>query len=115
MVSLARVSPGDELQSPSRGLLEPVLREFAHRRPGEDDALIRQAGDLAARAHAGQQRRSGEPYVTHPVAVAQIVAELGLDAPTVAAALLHDAVEDTGVTVAVLEEFGPSSPGSSTG
>ncbi len=108
MVSLARVSPGDELQSPSRGLLEPVLREFAHRRPGEDDALIRQAGDLAARAHAGQQRRSGEPYVTHPVAVAQIVAELGLDAPTVAAALLHDAVEDTGVTVAVLEEeFGP--------
>ena len=60
-------------------------------------------------AHAGQLRRSGEPYVTHPIAVAGIVADLGLDAQTVAAALLHDAVEDTGVTTEVIErDFGPA-------
>ena len=60
-------------------------------------------------AHAGQLRRSGEPYITHPIAVAGIVADLGLDAMTVAAALLHDAVEDTGVTTEVIDrDFGPS-------
>src|SRR6202034_1110121 len=53
---------------------------------------------------ATQLRRSGEPYVTHPVAVATIVAQLGLDAPTVAAALLHDAVEDTKITLETIEE-----------
>ena len=57
------------------------------------------AGRTALAAHEGQFRRSGEPYITHPVAVATIVAELGLDAQTVAAALLHDAVEDTGLTL----------------
>ena len=60
-------------------------------------------------AHAGQLRRSGEPYITHPIAVAGIVADLGLDAQTVAAALLHDAVEDTGVTTEIIErDFGPA-------
>ena len=58
-------------------------------------------------AHAGQLRRSGEPYITHPIAVAGIVADLGLDAQTVAAALLHDAVEDTGVTTEMIDrDFG---------
>jgi GTP pyrophosphokinase len=109
MVALARVSPADVAGDSALGdLLEPVLREFSVRRPGEDPGLILAASRVAAVAHADQYRRSGEPYVTHPVAVAAIVAELGLDAPTIAAALLHDAVEDTGVTLdAIAEEFGP--------
>jgi guanosine-3',5'-bis(diphosphate) 3'-pyrophosphohydrolase len=125
MVTLARVSPDDAVgvaapgtpaSDPGvpdaagvRALLAPVLREFSAHRPGEDHAVIVRAAEAAAAAHARQFRRSGEPYVTHPVAVAGIVAELGLDAPTVAAALLHDAVEDTGVDLATIEaEFGPT-------
>jgi guanosine-3',5'-bis(diphosphate) 3'-pyrophosphohydrolase len=110
MVTLARVSP-DDAGSPApdiEGLLAPVLREFSVHRPGEDASLIVQAAESAAVAHARQVRRSGEPYVTHPVAVAGIVAELGLDAATIAAALLHDAVEDTGLTLeAIGAGFGP--------
>jgi GTP pyrophosphokinase len=113
MVSLARVSPEDVGHPSSTNeapadLLDLVLDQFEQRRPGEDAEMIVRAAKLASMAHAGQRRRSGEPYVTHPMAVARIVAELGLDAPTVAAALLHDAVEDTGVTLqSVEEEFGP--------
>jgi GTP pyrophosphokinase len=73
-----------------------------------DRELIARAGAAAEAAHAGQVRQTGEPYVTHPVAVAGIVAELGLDALSVAAALLHDAVEDTGLSVEdVALSFGP--------
>jgi GTP pyrophosphokinase len=69
--------------------------------------MIRRAGHAAIEAHAGQVRRTGEPDVTHPIAVAVITSELGLDEPTVAAALLHDCVEDTGMTVEeVASEFG---------
>jgi guanosine-3',5'-bis(diphosphate) 3'-pyrophosphohydrolase len=109
MVTLARVPDADDPTGDALGdLLEPVLAEFASRRPGEDPAVILAAGEVAARAHADQYRRSGEPYITHPVAVAAIVAELGLDAPTIAAALLHDAAEDTGLTLeAIAAEFGP--------
>ena len=65
------------------------------------------AYEAAARAHEGQRRRTGEPYITHPVAVARVVADLGLDDTSIAAALLHDAVEDTGVQlVALSDEFG---------
>ena len=73
-------------------------------RPDDDTAMIVEAGRTAPTAHEGQFRRSGEPYITHPVAVATIVAELGLDAQTVAGALLHDAVEDTGLTLETIEE-----------
>jgi GTP pyrophosphokinase len=77
---------------------------------GRDPAgqqLIRQALTLAAEAHSGQTRASGEPYLTHCLAVAEIVAHLKLDAESVAAALLHDVVEDTGVTLELIgEEFG---------
>jgi guanosine-3',5'-bis(diphosphate) 3'-pyrophosphohydrolase len=69
--------------------------------------LIRRAGVAAIIAHEGQLRRTGEPYVTHPIAVADIAADLGLDEVTITAALLHDAVEDTGVTTEWLaQEFG---------
>ncbi len=110
MVTLARVSFEDEAGDGAlEVLLEPALRAFTARHPGEDPDLIVRAGAAAARAHTDQFRRSGEPYVTHPMAVAAIVAELGLDAQTVAAALLHDAVEDTGLTLeAIATEFGPA-------
>jgi guanosine-3',5'-bis(diphosphate) 3'-pyrophosphohydrolase len=110
MVTLAALG-GDANAEPEdlAELLDPVLRTFAARRPGEDVAAILRAAEMASIAHSGQYRRSGEPYVTHPVAVAAIVAELGLDAQSLAAALLHDAVEDTGLTLEAIErELGPT-------
>jgi len=81
-----------------------VLAEYKQRRPKADTAMIVQAYREAAAAHEGQTRRSGEPYITHPLAVALILARLGLDDVTLAAALLHDAVEDTSMTLADLEK-----------
>ncbi|WP_188882076.1 RelA/SpoT family protein [Alicyclobacillus cellulosilyticus] len=72
-------------------------RVQSHVRPDELE-LIRRAYAYAEEAHRGQMRRSGEPYITHPLAVANILADLQLDATTLAAALLHDVVEDTRVT-----------------
>src|ERR1700691_4935724 len=108
MVTLARVSPTDARSRALEELLHPILGAVAEHRPDEDTVLIRRAAEAAIAAHEGQFRRSGEPYITHPIAVATIVAGLGLDAPTIAAALLHDAVEDTGITLDAIEsEFGP--------
>ena len=70
--------------------------------PAERIDLIRRAYEFAAFAHDGQLRKSGDPYITHPVAVAEIIADLQQDATLVAAALLHDVVEDCGVTLADL-------------
>ncbi|MGA2036526.1 MAG: HD domain-containing protein, partial [Acidimicrobiales bacterium] len=96
---------------PEGDLLEGVRAAYEARRPtsaAADLKLITQAGQAATVAHQGQVRQSGHPFITHPVAVATIVADLGLDARSVAAALLHDAVEDTGMTLSqVSEEFGP--------
>jgi guanosine-3',5'-bis(diphosphate) 3'-pyrophosphohydrolase len=100
---------GSSLPAAEAELLVPVVQAFLRRHPGDDTSLIVRAAETATVAHAGQLRRSGEAYVTHPIAVAGIVADLGLDAQTVAAALLHDAVEDTGVTTEVIErDFGPA-------
>ena len=72
-----------------------------------DTSLIVHAYEVARAAHEGQVRRSGDPYIQHPLAVAKILAELGLDDITLSAALLHDSVEDTGVTLEeVAGEFG---------
>ena len=109
---LGEVSP----ENPARALIPPptsevegILSTLRTRRGGEDLDLVRRAHALAAKAHEGQLRLSGEPYITHPVAVATIIADLGLDTVSAAAALLHDAVEDTGVTLAQIEgEFGPA-------
>jgi GTP diphosphokinase / guanosine-3',5'-bis(diphosphate) 3'-diphosphatase len=81
----------------------PLVTAFRERHRRTDTALIEQAFDLARAAHAEQVRRSGEPYITHPLGVALILADLGLDDVTVAAALLHDAVEDTSVTLEQIE------------
>jgi GTP pyrophosphokinase len=68
---------------------------------------VERAYQVAKTAHAGQLRKSGEPYITHPLAVAEILVELGIGAKTIAAALLHDTVEDTAYTLdAVTQDFG---------
>src|ERR1019366_1652902 len=85
-------------------MVAPLLAEFSSHRPDDDTSTIVAAPRVALSAHDGQFRVSGEPYITHPIAVATIGAELGLDAQTVAAALLHDAVEDTGLTVESITE-----------
>src|SRR5581483_8759000 len=88
-------------------LLEGLLAELAAQRADVDVELVTHAFRFAAAAHEGQQRRSGEPFITHPVGVASICAGLRLDEQTIAAALLHDVVEDTGVELEVVrEEFG---------
>jgi len=87
--------------------LAPTLAAFSAHHADGDVALINLAAKVAATAHDGQMRRSGEAYITHPIAVAHIVADLGLDATTVTAALLHDAVEDTMLSLdAVAAQFG---------
>jgi GTP pyrophosphokinase len=103
-------------ENPARALIPPptadvegILSTLSVRRVGEDLDLVRRAHAFATKAHEGQHRLSGEPYITHPVAVATIIADLGLDTVSAAAALLHDAVEDTGASLAQIEaEFGPA-------
>jgi GTP pyrophosphokinase len=76
-------------------------------KPEEEKDILRRAVSLASRAHAGQQRASGEPYVRHALAVAKILADLGLDHQTLAAAILHDVVEDGGIALEDLKrDFG---------
>ncbi|WP_194948160.1 RelA/SpoT family protein [Actinomyces trachealis] len=75
--------------------IEPLLRAVRANHPKADTSLIVRAYEIAEKAHEGQMRKSGEPYITHPVAVATILAELGMTSQTLAAALLHDTVEDT--------------------
>jgi guanosine-3',5'-bis(diphosphate) 3'-pyrophosphohydrolase len=86
--------------------LKKMLLEYLDR---QEVARIREAYIWANKAHSGQQRQSGEPYITHPVAVSEILADLHLDADTIIAALLHDTIEDTGITKAeIMERFGES-------
>jgi GTP pyrophosphokinase len=88
--------------------LRPLLSAFRSRHPRDETAMIVRAYEAAAQAHQGQLRNSGEAYISHPLAVATILAGLGLDDVTISAALLHDAVEDTGFGLAEIQsEFGP--------
>jgi GTP pyrophosphokinase len=88
-------------------VLEPLVKTVRTTHPKADIRLIERAYEVAARLHAGQSRRSGDPYITHPLAVATILAELGMNHDTICAALLHDTVEDTSFTIGQLrEEFG---------
>jgi GTP diphosphokinase / guanosine-3',5'-bis(diphosphate) 3'-diphosphatase len=93
-------------------VLQPLVDRFQARHPRADTALIEHAYAVARDAHRDQVRRSGDAYITHPVGVAMVLADLGLDDVTIAAALLHDAVEDTTVTLEDLEgDFGPDVAG----
>ncbi|HKE14965.1 MAG TPA: bifunctional (p)ppGpp synthetase/guanosine-3',5'-bis(diphosphate) 3'-pyrophosphohydrolase [Kofleriaceae bacterium] len=84
--------------------LDPILRNIKSYHPGADIALVGRAYEFAARAHEGQMRQSGDPYVTHPLSVAYIISQLKLDVPSVCAGLLHDAVEDTSTTIEELTQ-----------
>ncbi len=87
--------------------VEGLVQKLKQYAPDADVALVQRAYEFAARAHDGQTRKSGEPYVTHSVAVAQILADLQLDATPLAAALLHDVPEDTTLTLDDLQtQFG---------
>ncbi|HEX3762340.1 MAG TPA: bifunctional (p)ppGpp synthetase/guanosine-3',5'-bis(diphosphate) 3'-pyrophosphohydrolase [Kofleriaceae bacterium] len=85
--------------------LDQIITELAGYFPSADLPLVRRAYEFAAQAHDGQTRKSGDPYVTHPLAVAQIIAELKLDVASVCAGLLHDCVEDTSATVEQLGDL----------
>jgi guanosine-3',5'-bis(diphosphate) 3'-pyrophosphohydrolase len=87
--------------------LDPLIRTLRKYHPKADSRLIERAYETAAYLHRDQKRRSGEAYITHPLAVATILADLGMSGPTLAAALLHDTVEDTGYSLdALREDFG---------
>ena len=77
---------------------EEIISRVTAYNPTADIQLLRKAYDVSAEAHAGQLRESGEPYVKHPLEVAQILTKLKLDVPSIAAGLLHDTVEDTDYT-----------------
>ncbi len=96
----------------TRSSVRPVLEPLAtlHREvyPKADVTLLQRAYDVAEAQHEGQYRKSGDSYITHPLAVATILADLGMDTTTLVAALLHDTVEDTGYSLQqITDDFGP--------
>lgn len=110
-IDLRRLGRAALLGSPSRGRLPDAIGHVveAHRahHPDADLEPLRRAYVLAESSHRGQMRKSGEPYITHPLAVTLILAELGAETTTLTASLLHDTVEDTDVTLdQVREQFG---------
>jgi GTP pyrophosphokinase len=103
-----RIVTGTQRSSAVRPVLEPLLAIHRGAHPKIDARLLQRGYDLAEERHRGQRRKSGDPYITHPLAVATILAELGMDTITLVAALLHDTVEDTGLPIEeVAAEFGP--------
>ena len=101
---LARIGGKTAVGNP---VLDPLIKIFRDTHPKGDITSIQKAYQVAAAMHEGQKRKSGDPYITHPLAVATILAELGMTAPTLCAALLHDTVEDTSYTIEQLrKDFG---------
>ncbi|MDH6239355.1 RelA/SpoT family protein [Aurantimicrobium minutum] len=106
-VSLLRLVPRIFSKAQPTGGFERLVKTVKQHHPRADLLQLEEAYQVAYQAHDGQKRRSGEPYITHPVAVAQILAELGIGPKTVIAALLHDTVEDTDYTLEQCrEQFG---------
>jgi GTP diphosphokinase / guanosine-3',5'-bis(diphosphate) 3'-diphosphatase len=108
LAALAVGTPKGETAADAEHAVRPLIA--AHRRifPGADAGLLRRAYAVADHWHSGQVRKSGAPYITHPLAVAILLADIGMDTTTLVAALLHDTVEDTGLTIGqVKAEFGP--------
>src|SRR5258706_8930295 len=88
-------------------MIDEIVNKGEKSHPAADLGLIRRSYEFAAKAHDGQLRRSGDPYVVHPLGVAATIAELKLDVPSVCAGLLHDCVEDTSATTEeLLKIFG---------
>ncbi len=93
---------------PPEVLHDQLMESIRKYHPSEDISMVEKAYQVAEQAHAGQLRKSGEPYITHPLYVAIILAELEMDKETIAAGLLHDVVEDTCLTEEeITEQFGP--------
>ena len=93
--------------APVKQVLEPLAAVHRELHPKADLALLQRAYDVAEEMHRAQRRKSGDPYITHPLAVATILAELGMDTTTLVAALLHDTVEDTEYSIERLRsDFG---------
>src|SRR6185437_11642606 len=88
-------------------VLEPLMKTIRAHHPKADVRTVERAYEVAAHWHKDQKRKSGDPYITHPLAVATILAELGMNTETICAALLHDTVEDTDYTLGELRsDFG---------
>ncbi|HEX7463515.1 MAG TPA: bifunctional (p)ppGpp synthetase/guanosine-3',5'-bis(diphosphate) 3'-pyrophosphohydrolase [Actinomycetota bacterium] len=103
---LSRLRPGEP--EPPRDAFDALQRSIKSYNDKADLREIERAYRFAAAAHEGQKRLSGDDFITHPLSVAQILADLGLDTTTLVVALLHDTVEDTEVTLEQLDEgFGP--------
>jgi GTP diphosphokinase / guanosine-3',5'-bis(diphosphate) 3'-diphosphatase len=101
---LARMATKSQAGNP---VLEPLFRAIRANHPKADLALLERAYLTAEKHHASQTRKSGDPYITHPLAVATILADIGMTEPTLVAALLHDTVEDTSYTLDELRhDFG---------
>ncbi len=103
MAAVDRVLPWRRHQNATAEELTPLLTAYRRRHPKASVAMINRAYETAKEAHRHQSRSSGESYINHPLEVARIVADLGLDEISLAAALLHDAVEDTEITIADVE------------
>ena len=102
---LARL--GAQRGSGMNPVLEPLMKTIRAHHPKADVRLVERAYEVAAHWHKDQKRKSGDPYITHPLAVATILAELGMNTETICAALLHDTVEDTAYTLTELRsDFG---------
>src|SRR3546814_14417025 len=99
MPTVDRVLPWRRNERPPADEVAPLVAAYRSRHPKASTALIARAYVASAEAHRGQSRRSGEPYIQHPLSVARIVADLGLDDITVAAALLPADVADTGLEI----------------
>ncbi len=101
---IARIGTKAQVGNP---VLEPLFNAVRTNHPKADLALLERAYLVAEKYHTGQTRKSGEPYITHPLAVTTILADIGMTEPTLVAALLHDTVEDTPYTLAQLrDDFG---------
>jgi GTP pyrophosphokinase len=105
MASGSRVLPWRRHQAATSHELAPLLAAYKRRHPKGSVSPINRAYDMSREAHRHQTRTTGESYITHPVAVASVVADIGLDEASIIAALLHDAVEDTELTLAEIAEI----------
>src|SRR4249920_1758422 len=105
MATVDRVLPWRRHAPMPADEIAPVVDAYRQRHPKAPIGTIVRAYEVAAEAHEHQYRKSGEKYINHPISVAKVVADIGLDDTTVAAALLHDAVEDTEITTAEIEEL----------
>ena len=103
MATVTRVLPWRRSSAPPSVEVAPLVATYRSHHPKSSPAAITRAYEVSKRAHSRQVRASGEAYITHPLAVAGVVADLGLDDTTIAAALLHDAVEDTELSLTEVE------------